>query len=485
MSKNIILLSDGTGKANVIKRGTNVFKLYEAIDFNIPNCKQVAFYDDGVGTQEFKPLKILGGVFGWGLARNVRQLYKELVQTYTPGDKIYLFGFSRGAFTVRTLAGLIATMGVLDHAAYADDETLDTAVWQCYQQYRSTKQAVLERYFYKLPSQQLVFLDAKPDIEFIGVWDTVDAVGLPFAEAADFLNHFIFRFKFEDHSLHEKIKRAYHAIAIDEARQTFQPLLWENDSRIEQVWFPGVHGNVGGGYPQQGLSFVALDWMMEKAQAAGLRFIRTDLDFVKDRAYVFDRLYNSRAGLNVYYRFSPRNIALTCADKMIMIPKIHVSVFERIAQGVFGYAPGNLPTTFEVVDHAGTHKHSATIARMVGEAVADMRPQSLLLLDQAAAPIKARRLLYYVLLCYSFFTLYWLVRGDLANPAIGLFGTLKILVSPDGLLDKLAVLFWDHPLFIIIGAILFAGSVVVRQKIERIFATFWSKLRSDLGKLVQ
>lgn len=481
-NKNIIFLSDGTGSSNIKKRGTNVYKLYEAINFNLPKFKQVAFYDDGVGTQEFKYLKILSGAFGWGLSRNVRQLYKELVQTYEQGDKIYLFGFSRGAFTVRTLAGFIAKMGILDNAAYPNDKQLDMAVWQCYQLYRSKNLAVIEKCFYKLYDKQLKFYDTQPSIEFIGAWDTVDAVGLPFDEATDFWNHFIFRFKFPDHVLHPYVKKACHAISIDEERQSFHPLLWENDPRIEQVWFPGVHNNVGGGYPQQGLSLVALDWMMEKAHDAGLEFIPTDVDFVKDREYVFDKLYNSRAGLAAYYRYQPRNITEICNKNKIMTPKIHESVFERIAQGIFGYATGNIPTTFEVVNNKGIHKNSKAIGHIVNEAVAHMTPP--LLLDQAAKHIKARRILYYGLLVYSIFTLYWLVRDDLANPEVGLFGTLKILVSPDGLLDKLATLFWDHPVFIVVGAIIFAGSVYVRKKMEGIFAAFWSKLRPNLGKLL-
>lgn len=480
MSKNIILLSDGTGNSNIKDRGTNVFKLYEAIDFNLPANEQVAYYDDGVGTQEFKPLKMLSGAFGWGLGRNVRQLYKELVQTYQKGDKIYLFGFSRGAFTVRTLAGLIAKMGILDNTAYPDDEKLDMAVWNCYQEYRSTNLAVLEKCFYKPHGKTLAFCD-KPDIEFIGVWDTVDAVGLPFDEATAFWNRVIFCFKFEDHKLNKKTHKACHAISIDDKRQSFQPLLWEDDPRIEQVWFSGVHSNVGGGYPQQGLSLVALDWMMEKAGAAGLIFVKNDMDFVDDRQYAFDKLYNSRAGLAVYYRYQPRDIEKICIVHKV-VPKIHKSVFERIAQGIFGYAPGNIPTTFEVVDNNGAHIHSAAISSIVSSAVAKMTPP--LLLDQAAKHIKVRRTLYYVFLFYSIFTLYWLVRGDLANPEVGLFGTLKILVSPDGLLDKLVVLFFDNPIFIIVGAIIFSGAVYVRKSMGRIFSDFWSGLRPGLRGLV-
>ena len=102
MPKNIIICSDGTGNTAIKNRGTNVFKLFEAIDLNghrtSPNlCAQIALYDDGVGTESFLPLKLLGGAFGWGLKRNVVKLYTGLVRIYDPGDRIYLFGFSRGA----------------------------------------------------------------------------------------------------------------------------------------------------------------------------------------------------------------------------------------------------------------------------------------------------------------------------------------------------------------------------------------------------
>src|SRR6267142_2270961 len=119
MPKRIIVCSDGTGNTAIKGRGTNVFKLFEAVDldshrFNPDVTPQIAIYDDGVGTEEFKPLKIFGGATGWGLSRNVKHLYKELARVYDPGDEIYMFGFSRGAFTIRTLVGFIATCGLVD-----------------------------------------------------------------------------------------------------------------------------------------------------------------------------------------------------------------------------------------------------------------------------------------------------------------------------------------------------------------------------------
>lgn len=494
MAKNIILLSDGTGNSNIKGRGTNVFKLYEAIDLNSTNPRQVAFYDDGVGTEDFKPLKLLGGAFGWGLSRNIRQLYKELVQAYEPGDKIYLFGFSRGAFTVRRLATLIAAMGVLDNSRYRDDEELTKAVWHCYKEYRAKNPAILEGVYqplikhffeeglYKLHEKKLHFHNQKPDIELVGVWDTVAAVGLPFDSLTDFIDKVIFRFKFSDHKMHAGINRGCHALSIDDMRQTFHPLLWENEARIEQVWFPGVHSNVGGGYPQQGLSLVALEWMMNKAEAAGLKIIANDAQFVKDRAYENDKLYDSRSGLGVYYRFKLRDIAAICKEHNMDAAKVHISAIERIAQGVFGYAPGNFPCEFDVVDHNGAHKQAKKIAAAVKTGFEDLSPPSLL--EQAASFLKARRVLYYVMLVYSYFTLYWLVRGELADPQVGLFGTLKILVSPDGLLDKIVMLFWEHPLFVVVGVIIFGCSTYVRTQAERSFALFWSKLRPKLKTIL-
>lgn len=493
MPKNIILLSDGTGNSNVKGRGTNVFKLYEAIDFNLRDYPQVAFYDDGVGTQEFKPLKLLSGAFGWGLSRNVRQLYKELVHSYEVGDKVYLFGFSRGAFTVRSLAGLIASEGILDIRHYPTSELLDKAVLQLYEGYRAKETALLESVLYA-PFMK-IFFDAyakeklqvlgeqSKKIEFIGVWDTVDAVGLPVDELTELWNKLIFRFKFPDHRLNPNVKKTCHALSIDDERQSFSPLLWNDDPRIEQVWFPGVHSNVGGGYPQQGLSLVALEWMMKKAEIAGLKFVQDDLRFVHNKEYAFDKLYDSRAGVAVYYRYQPRNIAEICSLNRVAVPLIHESAFQRIAQGVLGYGPGNLPTTFDVVNDEGRHKNSASISRLVGDGVSELTPKAPTLLAHVDNYRRARRGMYYVFVFYSLFTLYWLVKDDLADPRIGVFGTLKILVSPDGLLEKLAILFTTHFGFVVVGLILFSGTVYLRKKMEGIFSNFWAKLRHRVEAL--
>ena len=123
---NILLCSDGTGNTDTEGRGTNVFKLYEAVDIHghladQKLARQIAFYDDGVGTENFAIHKVIGAAFGWGFKQNVCDIYTALVHVYTPGDRLFLFGFSRGAYTIRAVSGLIQYAGVLDRQAFADD----------------------------------------------------------------------------------------------------------------------------------------------------------------------------------------------------------------------------------------------------------------------------------------------------------------------------------------------------------------------------
>jgi hypothetical protein len=187
------------------------------------------------------------------------------------------------------------------------------------------------------------------DIHFIGVWDTVDSVGGPF-HIADVINTLIHRFKFPDHKLNEKIRCAVHALSIDDARAAFEPLLWEANQKVEQVWFAGVHANVGGGYPKQGMSLVALDWMIRKAGEHQLRVLSDALKDYSEHGNVDDKLYDSRAGLGVFYQWKPRDMRkLWETQKAGGAPLIHLSVLERIAHGTDGYAPGTLAPDVRVV----------------------------------------------------------------------------------------------------------------------------------------
>lgn len=382
MGKNIVLCSDGTGNQDVKNRGTNVFKLYEAVDIQghktAPLTPQVAFYDDGVGTANAFA-RVVGGAFGWGFSRNVKKMYRELVNVYEPGDKIFLFGFSRGAYTIRALAAFIQFYGVLDQKHYS---TLPRGVlthtikrgWDEFSAANFKHADAAERRG-RIPTQAELAAERKASIErrtvnhavkpndpvdiaFIGVWDTVGAIGTPFDGLRELLSRYIRPIWFADNTLGPEVSRACHALALDEERRTFHPELWNEqdgkDERIKQVWFAGAHSNVGGGYPKHGMSLVSLDWMMNEARQAGLRFIKKDLDFISEHQDVHDKLYDSRAGLAVYYRWSPRNLRELCKEHRIPAPKIHISLFERIAAGTNGmnnidaYSPGNLPVNIDV-----------------------------------------------------------------------------------------------------------------------------------------
>lgn len=371
MPKRIIVCSDGTGNTAIKGRGTNVFKLFEAVDlgshrFDPDVTPQIAIYDDGVGTENVKPLKLFGGATGWGLSRNVKHLYKELARVYDPGDEIYMFGFSRGAFTVRTLVGLIGTCGLIDPERLNPRTfgSLQSTVKKAYRAYRRCYRPWLWRLF-ATPSKNAgtsfkarFSVPGDVKIRFVGVWDTVDAVGLPF-HLSDVLNATIYQFKFPDYKLSPLVQRGCHALSIDDQRQSFHPLIWQespgDQQRISQVWFAGSHANVGGGYPKQGMSLVTLDWLLTEAEQAGaafgehgLRLIASERQSFREHASVDDKLYDSRAGLGVFYRWKVRDIDAMCAAKGV-VPKVHVSVLERVAHGTDDYSPGNLPARAEVV----------------------------------------------------------------------------------------------------------------------------------------
>jgi uncharacterized protein (DUF2235 family) len=391
MPKNIILCSDGTGNTGIEGRGTNVFKLFEAVDLNghrtDPELRhQLAFYDDGVGTEGIAVKRTLGGATGWGLKSNVKQLYRELSRVYDDGDQIFLFGFSRGAFTVRTLAGMIGSCGILKGESFGTARALRRAVDAAYVAYRARYSSVLTR-FTDIVSGRLSGQDAidafrekfKDDlnasftIAFIGVWDTVDAVGMPFA-LSDIVNRYVFQFKFPTKGLGAHIQKACHALSIDDPRVAFEPVLWDGpDDRIEQVWFSGVHSNVGGGYPKQGMSLVALDWMLSHAAKSGLRLQPLDHELFRGHASVDDMLYDPRSGLGLFYRWMPRDIRTHC-NRRCEAPRIHLTVAERIAHGTDDYAPGNIPPDVAVVitpvdDDDPNHEEKNRILQQRADAV--------------------------------------------------------------------------------------------------------------------
>jgi uncharacterized protein (DUF2235 family) len=261
VSKKIILCTDGTWDNTA--KGTNVFKIYNALQVS---SNQIPLYDDGVGADGTPIEQLVGGAFGLGLYQKIKNGYTKIAHLYEPGDEIFLFGFSRGAYTARSLAGMIATCGL--PAKSFDDSLVDTA----FDAYRNKdRRAAL------LQSLSAFHMD-DPHISMVGVWDTVGSLGIPsiIGGVSPILYGFL------DTGLHPDVLHAYHVLAIDERRAEFPPTLWTSQPApgqvIEQVWFCGCHSDVGGGISAGAndsgttLSDIPLSWMMDKAAALGVQF---------------------------------------------------------------------------------------------------------------------------------------------------------------------------------------------------------------------
>jgi len=249
--KRIIVCCDGTwNKPGITDRGsiveTNVEKIYDVIDNSKDlSTAQVKFYGQGVGTGFSRKDQFLGGGTGLGIDRNIQDAYKFIMWSYKSGDELYLFGFSRGAYTVRSLAGLIRNCGVMK------PEFLHL-VDEAYHLYRDRTSLTHPESDLMKAFKKSYGVEEETKIKFMGVWDTVGALGIPLR----WFNGLNKKYEFHDVKLSSQIKYAYHALAIDERRKIFEPTLWEvsesavksGDQICEQVWFPGVHSNVGGGW---------------------------------------------------------------------------------------------------------------------------------------------------------------------------------------------------------------------------------------------
>lgn len=289
--RRLILCFDGTW--NTVEDHTNVSRLHAALPDEYCGCiEQSKFYDTGVGTMPGS--RFVGGAIGLGLDDNVRQGYCWLIEKYASaagepprvveedgeefvaGDEIFIFGFSRGAYTARSLAGLINRCGLLRRDAFAargekirTSARLVNEAWDLYRQKPpADKEARLQEPW--LGFRRRYAWPVK--VKFIGVWDTVGALGIPSLFDRQSKVH-----GFHDTALGRTVENAYHALAIDEHRRNFAATLWTKahpraDARIEQRWFPGAHGNVGGGYEDDQLPDAPLRWMCEKAVACGLEF---------------------------------------------------------------------------------------------------------------------------------------------------------------------------------------------------------------------
>lgn len=453
MPKNLIVCCDGTGNRGGVTPDSNVYRVFNGIQRRSNAVKQVAYYDDGVGTDSNKYFRLLGGAMGWGFSSNVEDAYCFLCRNYQgdaakqTGDRIYLFGFSRGAYTVRALAALVVSCGIL-RANQVPDELLResaTRLRRAYGRFQAARRFItaerrsqgVYRWWYRLrtmpflpkawrfdkvtPDQDPTFsrfwaseggteddAPAKARIEVVGVWDTVSALGLPFdAGLKGVVEPLINRYRFVDNYLCDVgVTLGRHALSLDDQRLTFHPELWhewrlyrrhatfsesgEGEStpppeeayvrckNVDQVWFSGVHSNVGGGYPKRGLDYITLEWMLRDLETKHhLQFKPGFLEEVALHADVHGRLYDSRSGVASYYRYRPRKLRelhafhrLDAIQDPAQWPggeaqasvRVHDSVLGRILSRTDSYNPGNLPADvpIQVVDSGVMHApHSA------------------------------------------------------------------------------------------------------------------------------
>lgn len=318
--KNIIICCDGTGN----EYGKNNTNVVEISALAVKSGRQIAFYDPGVGTGGWEYDEEEGSLkakhdqaTGTGLQKNVEDAYRFLMACYEENDRIYLFGFSRGAFTVRSLAGMLHKCGLLR----PDNDNLLQYASKIYNT-RNNEQIA--------KGFKGIFCRRCP-VHFIGVWDTVESLVLNAGK------------KFHDTRLNPEVKYGYQALAIDEKRRDFPPCLWDETQiaegqTIQQVWFAGVHSDVGGWYDERGLSNIALRWMVDKAGACGM-----EIDGDRAAEYIadpHDKMHESYSG---FWKFRG-----SLVRKLPEGALIHSSVFERMEKHENRYRPKNLPKTYEV-----------------------------------------------------------------------------------------------------------------------------------------
>src|SRR3989344_157293 len=292
--KRLILCCDGTwNKADQETNGvpcpTNVVKIGYRIAKRDGTTPQIVYYDQGVGSGNIL-IRYTGGAFGEGLEDNIHDAYRFLIAYYEPGDELFLFGFSRGAFTARSIGGMVRKCGVLgrEHIQHYRD-----AIALYRSEHRPTDPAAV-----KFRKDYCVCGCEDIKVKCIGVWDTVGALGIPLRGLRSLTRG---KHQFHDTELSGVVENAYHALAIDERRTPFTPALWmykpKPGQTIEQMWFCGVHSDVGGGYPERGLSDITLDWVIDKARGVGLAFDSAAMKAHPLESDPCAKLHNSKTGL--------------------------------------------------------------------------------------------------------------------------------------------------------------------------------------------
>ena len=337
--KRLIVCCDGTWNRPDRSNATNVIRMTRLISPTAPDgTVQTVFYDQGIGTGNIVD-RLTGGAFGTGLDENIQDGYRFLSHNYDDGDEIFVFGFSRGAYTARSLAGLIRKCGLM-LKRHSDRVAEGYALYRKRDASADEPESVNFRASYS----------REVDIKFVGVWDTVGALGVPLRRLKWLTRD---RYKFHDTQLSGSVKFAYHALAIDERRGSFEPTLWTGVPKpgqiVEQQWFAGVHSDVGGGYRERGLANITLDWMMRKARSCGLEF---DEEFAAEdvKPDPHDAIHET---FTSFYRLA-RPFQRPIAAAHDSAESVHPSALQRMEDADLGYRPLNVAAYLARPGRAGT-----------------------------------------------------------------------------------------------------------------------------------
>ena len=333
---NIVICADGTWNRpeEDLRRDhpTNVLKLARGISPAGEEHKQHVFYDWGLGSYHDRAL---GGIAGRGIHKNILDGYRYIVHNYEPGDRIFLFGYSRGAYTVRALCGLINNCGILE----SEHARRIAEAWRIYKSPARTNHPKGQgaKDFRKYSHDER-------NVHFVGVWDTVGALGIPSSLMGLFNSHD----EFYDNRMGANIAHARHALAIDEKREDFTPTFWRPREEVDlkQIWFAGCHGDVGGGYAPDKktgklISDIALSWMLDAAMQAGLtveEHFREALTYPGPPANNQGLARTHRSRVKV---FRMRPAVLRDMNPNDIPTRVHPSVRERFTQDST-YRPKNL-----------------------------------------------------------------------------------------------------------------------------------------------
>ncbi len=386
MARNIVILFDGTSNGVDASR-TNVLRFYGVLE---KSDRQLVYYDPGVGTfgadnawsrLKRKSTEVWGLATGWGLDRNVKEAYEFLVRNYRSGkdfeaddgerDRIYILGFSRGAYTARVLAGFLHTIGLIE------PRNLNLLNY-AYRAYKRIGENAKEKAFAEVRLYERILRPDRLPIRMVGLFDTVASV----IESGKYGP----RLKLHaSTSVNSSVEAVFHAVAIDERRTMFRPQLWPDGGNyhpnpfvrdqarpqhVEEVWFTGCHGDIGGGYPEveSGLCKVPLEWMIDRAGTCGLHFTARSVNLLvhgkgSEGHYVAPdgsaKCHNSMRGFWPVVEFIPRRKPKDSSQLSLFgvtlplferrnIPSgamLHPSVVERWKTGK---RSGNIPEDYSV-----------------------------------------------------------------------------------------------------------------------------------------